>query len=152
MLCAYMHFLLWKQLYNCKCPYICLSLTKTPLPLRIMPICHHLHLPSICHDAHRISAIIRSIRASLSASLPYDHHAYQLSDLLLQLLSHWACFAYRVFRNAYFGKGWSQNLCRCGRWEDRSQTLWIDYQQQWNFLRWVLWPKVPILATYQCNP
>ena len=35
-------------------------------------------------------------------------------------------------------KGWSQNLFRWGRWKDRSQTLWVDYQQQWNFVRWAL--------------
>ena len=40
------------------CLSICLSVTKTLLPLRFMPISHYFHLPSISHHAYCISAII----------------------------------------------------------------------------------------------
>ena len=43
-----------------------------------------------------------------------------------------------IFYFHIFWKGWSQNLFCWGRWKDRSQTLWIDFQQQWNFVRWAL--------------
>ena len=46
---------------------------QNPFSLKIMPISHHLHLPSISHDAHRISAIMlishHQIHQSLSLCL-----------------------------------------------------------------------------------
>ena len=92
------------------CLYVHPSVTKPPQPLRIMPICHYLHLPFISHHAYCISAIIpispspppafqnqnhykatleflETLSLSLCPSLPNNKHAYQLSDLLSQLLS-----------------------------------------------------------------
>ena len=55
----YFHFQSRKQLYNSKCPSVSLSVTKTPKPLRIMPI-------------SQISAYQPSCQ---SAIVPLSHHA-----------------------------------------------------------------------------
>ena len=75
--------------------YVCLSITKTPQPLRIAPINHWAYLPSslstiepINHRAYQPS--------SLLTIKPIDHQAYQpsslsTSGLLLRLLSLSPC-------------------------------------------------------------
>ena len=63
------------------CLSIHLSVTETPQPIRIKPICHHLHLPSIIHHAYCISVItpIRPPPPKPLKIMNICHHAYQPS-------------------------------------------------------------------------
>ena len=55
-----------------------LSVTKTPQPLRIKPICHNAYLLAI---------------------VPIGHYIYRLSDLLSRLLSHFGLFYRGQYNN-----------------------------------------------------